>query len=151
MSYSFAFADLYPCDDYIADYQSKILSVCKSLHWRHSRERSLLDVNSDFVPVLVLSICLSHSLQSHPQLLSSPVCHDVVSLCVWEQGPTGEQVSKVTAVFIGTQVSSGVLGCLDNTFDLRSLVWQPQNIQKHTYTSAHWSYSLHLAHKWATR
>lgn len=66
------------------------------------------------------SISPSRPLKTRPERLSSPVCHNVVSRCVCvlgECGLAGEQLSTVTAVFIGTQVSSGVLGCLDNTFD----------------------------------
>lgn len=65
----------------------------------------------------MLSISLSVS-SNPPTALSLPsVCHDVVCCRVrrGNEGPPGEQVSTVTAVFIGTQVSSGAPGRQDNT------------------------------------
>lgn len=50
-----------------------------------------------------------------------------------KRGPAGEQVCTVTAVFIGTQVSSAALGRLDNTLGPRSPLWQPQKKKKHTH------------------
>lgn len=65
----------------------------------------------------MLSISLSVSFNP-PTALSLPsVCHDVVSRRVrrGNEVPSGEEVSTVTAVFIGTQVSSGAPGRQDNT------------------------------------
>ena len=92
-----------------------------------------------------LSLSFSIILTSVPSLPSVSWCCMPVCLA-GEWGPTGEQVRGVRAVFIGTQVSSGVLGCLDNTWGPCSLVWQLQkHLQTHPNTSAHGSYSRHTS------
>lgn len=120
----------------------RLKEFCKSLHWHHqNRLVLLLDEDTDYGSDLMLCLVLfSPALQD----LCSPVCHDVVSQCVCQgnEGLPGEQVSWVTAVCIGTQVSSAPLGRLDNTFCQCSLVGQRQNRHKHTPT--HVSYSMHL-------
>lgn len=81
---------------------------------------------------LMLSLSLSL-----PRPLTPPLPCVVVYVFVGERGPHWERVHRVTAVLIGTQVSFGALGRLDNTYGPHSPVWKPQNTHERTPTHVH--------------
>lgn len=71
----------------------------------------------------MLSISPSLSVSSDPTTVPSLPSVSQCCMSVYlagERGPAGEQASTVTAVFIGTQVSSGALGSPDNALSPRS-------------------------------